>query len=106
MPLSPGRRYGNYYCLYDGREAVNKKPQPESCEFCEGKLACRRIRIRFPFLGRVMYVEHVPARICSRCGEYYLDAPVFKRLEEIARRRSRIKKTISFPLADYDKAVA
>lgn len=82
------------------------KPKAESCEFCTGELAQRRIQVRFPFRGGVTYVERVPATVCAGCGEYYLDAPVYKRLEAIARNRSRIKTTISFPLADYDKAVA
>jgi hypothetical protein len=44
----------------------------------------------------------VPAWVCVKCGEQYFDAPVYKRLEEIAKHRDRIEKTICFPLAEYD----
>jgi YgiT-type zinc finger domain-containing protein len=60
------------------------------------------IRARFHFKGQTIYVDHVPAWVCTRCHEQYFDAPVYKRLEEIAKHRRKIKKTISFPLAEYN----
>ena len=74
----------------------------DSCEFCEGKVKQALIRARFHFKGQTIYVDNVPAWVCTRCHEQYFDAPVYKRLEEIAKHRSRIKKTVSFPLAEYD----
>ncbi len=73
------------------------------CEFCEGKMEYRVIRARFHFKGHTIYVDHVPVWVCEKCGEQYFNAPVYKRLEEIARHRERILKTISFPLAEYDR---
>ncbi|HHT9126380.1 MAG TPA: type II toxin-antitoxin system MqsA family antitoxin [Candidatus Brocadiia bacterium] len=72
------------------------------CEFCEGKVEYHLIQAMFHFKGQTIYVDNVPAWVCKRCGEQYFDAPVYKRLEEIARRRSRIKKTVRFPLAEYN----
>jgi YgiT-type zinc finger domain-containing protein len=76
--------------------------QREVCEFCEGPVEYRRIQARFHFKGETIYVENVPAWVCGRCGEQYFDAPVYKRLEEIARHRSHIKESICFPLAQYE----
>lgn len=76
------------------------------CDFCDGQVAQRVIRARFHFKGKTIYVDGVPAWVCDKCGEQYFDAPVYKRLEEIARHRSRIKKAITFPLARYDMAIA
>lgn len=39
--------------------------------------------------------------MCSKCGEKYFDADVYKRLEEIAKRRDSLRRTIVFPLARY-----
>jgi YgiT-type zinc finger domain-containing protein len=78
----------------------------DTCEFCEGKVEYRRIRARFHFKGETIYIENVPAWVCTRCGEQYFDAPVYKRLENIARHRSRIEQTICFPLAEYDMALS
>ena len=74
----------------------------DPCEFCEGKVEYRLTRSRFHFKGHTIYVDNVPAWVCTRCHEQYFDAPVYKRLEEIAKNSSRIKKTVSFPLAEYD----
>jgi YgiT-type zinc finger domain-containing protein len=74
----------------------------DMCEFCDGNLEHRLIRARFHFHGQTIYVDHVPAWVCSQCGEQYFDAPVYKRLEAIARQRRQIKRRVSFPLAEYD----
>jgi YgiT-type zinc finger domain-containing protein len=66
----------------------------------------RVIRAQFHYKGHTIYVDRVPAWVCNRCGEKYFDAPVYKQLEAIARHRRRITKTVSFPLADYEKALA
>lgn len=78
----------------------------DKCEFCEGEVRPKLLLARFHFKGQTIYVDNVPAWVCSKCGEQYFDAPVYKKLEEIARHRSRIKKTISFPLAEYDMSLA
>ena len=74
----------------------------DACEFCDGKMEERVIQARFYFKGQTIYVDRVPAWVCAKCGEQYFDAPVYKRLEEIAEHRQRISKTICFPLAEYD----
>ena len=74
-------------------------------EFCDGEMAEGLIQARFHFKGRTIYVDNVPAWVCNRCREQYFDAPVYKRLEEIAKHRSRIKRRVSFPLAEYDIAL-
>jgi YgiT-type zinc finger domain-containing protein len=61
------------------------KNQSWSCEFCDGKVEYRIIQARFHFKRQVIYINGVPAWVCNRCGEHYYDAPVYKRLEDIAR---------------------
>ena len=82
-----------------------KKATHDVCKFCDGKVEQRVIQARFHFKGQTIYVDRVPAWVCAKCGEQYFDAPVYKRLEEIAKHSSRIKKTICFPHADYDMAL-
>lgn len=83
-----------------------KMTTKDVCEFCDGKVEQRIIQARFHFKGQTIYVDRVPAWVCAKCGEQYFDAPVYKRLEEIARHSSHIKKTVCFPLAEYDMALA
>jgi YgiT-type zinc finger domain-containing protein len=85
---------------------VKRTAKDDLCDFCDGKVVARTLRVRFHFKGRTIYVDGVPAWVCDHCGEQYLDAQVYKRLEEIAKRRRLIKQTISFPLARYTTAIA
>jgi YgiT-type zinc finger domain-containing protein len=75
------------------------------CEFCDGQVALCTIRARFHFKGQTIYIDNVPAWVCQKCHEQYFDAPVYKRLEEIAHNSKQIKKIVSFPLAVYDMAI-
>jgi YgiT-type zinc finger domain-containing protein len=76
------------------------------CEFCDGKIEYRTIRARFNFKGQTIYIDNVPAWVCNTCGEEYFDAPIYKRLEEIARHRNQIVSTVCFPLAEYNMAIS
>jgi YgiT-type zinc finger domain-containing protein len=84
---------------------VVKMTAGDRCEFCNGKIEHRIIRARFHFKGQTIYVDKVPAWVCTGCREQYFDAVVYKRLEEIARHRGRIKKSVRFPLAEYGTAL-
>jgi len=44
----------------------------DTCEFCEGTVEHQHIRARFPFRGQTIYVDHVPAWVCTKCGGNYL----------------------------------
>ena len=76
------------------------------CEFCDGEVEQRVIRARFSYKGHTIYVDGVPAWVCTKCSEQYFDAPVYKQLENIARHQRRIKRTICFPLAEYGRVPA
>jgi len=76
--------------------------RPQTCEFCDGALEQRVVRARFQFRGQTIYINHVPAWVCRRCGEQEFDGPVYERMEAIARDSDRIADTIAFPLAEYD----
>lgn len=85
---------------------TNSERQADSCEFCDGEVEQRVVRAPFHYRGETIYVDRVPAWVCRRCGELYFDAPAYKRLEQLAKARRRIKKTITFPLAEYDAVLA
>lgn len=84
---------------------MNKRP-PDLCEFCEGRVERRVVRARFHYKRQTIYIDGVPAWVCTRCGEQYYDAAVYTHMEEIARHSDRIRDTITFPLARYDEAPA
>ncbi len=78
----------------------------DPCEFCDGTVEETVTRVPFHYRKGLIYVDNVPVKICRKCGELYFDATVYKRLERIAARRKTIRTKITFPLADYRKALA
>lgn len=78
----------------------------DKCEFCEGEIKEQIKLVRFRYKGETIYVENVPVWVCTKCGENYYDAKVYKRLEEIARHRDNIDRVITFPLAKFDMPTA
>ena len=76
----------------------------EKCEYCDGVVEPTIIRVPFKYKRGTVYIDHVPVRQCSQCGEIYYEAEVYKRLEIIAENRGAITTQITFPLADYAMA--
>ncbi|HXM48128.1 MAG TPA: YgiT-type zinc finger protein [Pyrinomonadaceae bacterium] len=77
----------------------------DPCEFCDGFVEETVTRVPFHYRREIIYVDNVPVRVCKKCGELYFPAAVYKRLEKIAAMRKSIRTKISFPLADYRKAL-
>ena len=82
------------------------KRNSDFCEFCDGTLQEQVVRARFHYMGQTLYIDHVPARVCDRCGEQYYGGRVYERMVEIAKDPRRVKGTVTFPLADYDADAA
>jgi YgiT-type zinc finger domain-containing protein len=78
----------------------------EACDFCDGVVKEAVKRVPFHYRKELIYVDNVPVKECGKCGELYFDAAVVKRLEAIAEKRKSIRTKITFPLADYRKALA
>ncbi len=81
-----------------------KNESSDFCEFCEGTLRKRVVQARFSYMGRTLYIDQVPARVCDRCGEQYYEGAVYKRMVEIAKDPHRVQGTLVFPLAPFDTA--
>ncbi len=78
----------------------------EICEFCDGLVEEAVSRVPFHYRKELIYVDNVPVKVCNKCGELYFEASVYKQLEKIAEARNTISTKITFPLADYRKALA
>jgi YgiT-type zinc finger domain-containing protein len=85
-------------------KALDKIRRADPREYCDGTVELCQLRVPFHFKGSTIYVDHVPIWVCKKCGERYFDAPVFNKLEAIARQRQHIQRMVSFPLANYVSA--
>jgi YgiT-type zinc finger domain-containing protein len=79
-----------------------KKLPDMPCEYCEGTIRERRVRDDYWSGDQLVIIEDVPVGVCDRCGERYYPAAVLEKMDQIARRRSRIKRTIRVPVTTFE----
>jgi YgiT-type zinc finger domain-containing protein len=51
--------------------------------------------------GKVILIEHVPARVCSETGEQFFSPETVERIQAIIRSRKKPDKVIETPVYDY-----
>ena len=54
-----------------------------SLEGCPGQYEERHIFHTVRHLGKVMVIDHVPAEVCSACGDVLLKPEVVRRIERL-----------------------
>jgi len=54
-----------------------------SLEGCPGQYEERHIVHTVRHLGKVMVIDHVPAEVCSACGDVLLKPEVVRRIERL-----------------------
>lgn len=72
---------------------------------CEGRLEATRGREYFRQGESLVVIEDVPAWVCSKCGERYHHAHVYKKMREIAAHSDRLTEHVRIPVAHYREDV-
>lgn len=70
-----------------------------SIEGCPGNYEKRTIVHTVRHEGHVVVIDHVPAEVCSVCGDVLLRPETVRRIEELLRRRTPPAATV--PLYEY-----
>lgn len=70
-----------------------------SIEGCPGVYEEREIVHTVRHHGQVVVIDHVPAEVCSVCGDVLLKPETVRRLEELLRTTAEPSKTV--PLYEY-----
>jgi YgiT-type zinc finger domain-containing protein len=70
----------------------------ERCEYCGGLIIEKKVDLHRKVKGKYVFVENVPAGVCSECGTRYYAANVLKMIEEITRRRQKAERQILVPV--------
>ena len=78
----------------------------DNCEYCDGKVRDRKVRVDHRWKGLLIVVEKVPVGVCTRCGERYYPAPVLRQLDLIAQGKVGSVREIRVPVADFTRAIA
>lgn len=69
-----------------------------SIQGCPGKYELRTITHTVRQNGRVVVIDHVPAEVCSVCGDVLLLPQTIRQLESLLKRA---EPTRSVPLYEY-----
>ena len=80
------------------------KAEYSNCENCGGKVVERRMTVDRRFHGRRFEFENVPVGVCRNCGQRVYKGLVLEQLERLAQSKSKIKKTMQVPVAEFEPA--
>jgi len=72
-----------------------------SIEGCPGDYEERKIAHTLRFQGRVVVIDHVPAKVCSVCGDVLLKLQTTQRLEAMLQKTTEPVGEV--PLYEYAK---
>ena len=70
-----------------------------SIEGCPGEYEERQIVHPVRYRGEVIVIDHVPAEVCSVCGDVLLKPETVRRIEVLLQTRAEPAKTV--PLYEY-----
>ncbi len=70
-----------------------------SIEGCPGEYEERQIVHTVRYRGQVIVIDHVPAEVCSVCGDVLLKPETVRRIEELLRTMAEPTRTV--PLYEY-----
>jgi YgiT-type zinc finger domain-containing protein len=70
-----------------------------SIEVCPGIYEERQIVHTVRYRGQVIVIDHVPAEVCSVCGDVLLKPETVRRIEELLRTMTQPARTV--PLYEY-----
>ena len=79
-----------------------KKTLKEPCDFCDGELHPRRVRVVRSRSRKLVIIDDVPALVCSQCGMKYFDASAVRSMEAILRRSRAHTRTIKVPVTKFE----
>lgn len=70
-----------------------------SIEGCSGEYQERKIVHTLRHQGRVVVIDHVPAEVCTVCGDVLLGPNTVRHMEQLLQKTSRPRTTV--PLYEY-----
>lgn len=83
-----------------------KTAELDPCEYCDGFLGDNKKLVTvYHHRGASHFIfEHVPAQVCSRCGERYFSAKVVREMDRLMLEQSPHSPTVSVPVIEFTLA--
>ena len=79
----------------------DKEVNEMKCAFCGGKMVCREVTFTYEEDDKFLIIEHVPAEVCTRCGEKTYSPEVTDDLLRFARKEGKPARKIEVPVYDF-----
>lgn len=70
----------------------------ERCEYCGGAIVEKKVNLSRKVKRNYVFIENVPAGVCTQCGTRYYAANVLKTIEETIRGRKKAKREVLVPV--------
>jgi YgiT-type zinc finger domain-containing protein len=71
------------------------------CVFCGDKVVSERVTFVYESADSCFFVEHVPAEVCTKCGEKTYAPEVADELLKYAKREISPVKTVKVPVFNF-----
>ncbi len=75
------------------------------CVFCGGKLKKENVTFTYDDEDKYLFVEDVPAEVCTSCGEKTYSPSVIDDLLKFARNEFQPARTIEVPIFNFVERV-
>jgi YgiT-type zinc finger domain-containing protein len=74
--------------------------EPDFCEYCNEPLPVDKkpVTVHRHIQGQHFIFEHVPARVCKRCGERYFAAQVVREMDRLMKEPKIPSNLVSIPV--------
>lgn len=73
----------------------------ETCEYCDGKMAEKKVDLPKKVGGAYFLFKSVPAGVCLECGVKYFSANTLKIIEQKAKDKKDVKKVLQVPVLSF-----
>lgn len=73
----------------------------DKCVFCGGKISEEQVTFVYDDDDKYFFVEHVPAEVCTKCGERTYSPEVTEDILKFAKRKVKPAKTVEVPVFDF-----
>lgn len=79
----------------------DKEVNAMKCVFCGGNVVKSEVTFTYEEDEKRLFIEHVPAEVCKRCGEKMYSPEVTDELLRFARSEFKPARKIEVPVYDF-----
>ena len=73
----------------------------EECEYCGKQIVEKKVTLHRKVKGKYIFIENVPAGICSNCGTRYYSGSVLKTIEQRIKGSPKAKQEVLVPVYSF-----